>query len=235
MAGISITNVTGNSPNCNLFPSVESIAEIRVQGVGNAAEYGAPSDITTTSKSGTNDVHRAAFWYQQNRTLDARSFGQTMLRRKSAIPLAARSAARYGSRACMAARIARSSTSLGRRSVSRGRPPFRTCSVPHIAAADAARAGPSIRRSGAHLYGAPWNRARRREGSGVGSRPNRSSNAARDPSGNAGNFSGFTFLFLRKSVRLGVRPEAACGNIALLYYVGFGRESDDSRAVEDRT
>ena len=98
MAGISITNVTGNSPNCNLFPSVESIAEIRVQGVGNAAEYGAPSDITTTSKSGTNDVHRAAFWYQQNRTLDARSFGQTMLRRKSAIPLAARSLPRMDPR-----------------------------------------------------------------------------------------------------------------------------------------
>ncbi|MCC6394321.1 MAG: carboxypeptidase regulatory-like domain-containing protein, partial [Bryobacterales bacterium] len=34
MDGISTTRVTGNSPNRNLFPSVESIAEIKVQGVG---------------------------------------------------------------------------------------------------------------------------------------------------------------------------------------------------------
>ncbi len=77
--GISITNVTGNSPNRNLFPSVESIAEIRVQGVGNGAEYGAPGDITTTSKSGTNEIHGAGFWYHQNRAFDALSFGQTSL------------------------------------------------------------------------------------------------------------------------------------------------------------
>src|SRR6266436_1379049 len=77
--GISVTNVTGNSPNRNLFPSVESISEIKVQGVGNTAEYGAPGDITTTSKSGTNEFHGALFWYHQNRALDARSFGQTTL------------------------------------------------------------------------------------------------------------------------------------------------------------
>ncbi len=77
--GISVTNVTGNSPNRNLFPSVESIAEIRVQGVGNTAEYGAPGDITTVSKSGTNQLHGAGFWYHQNHALDARSFGQTVL------------------------------------------------------------------------------------------------------------------------------------------------------------
>ena len=77
--GVSVTNVTGNSPNRNLFPSVESIAEIKVQGVGNTAEYGAPGDIATISKSGTNAVHGALFWYHQNRALDARTFGQTAL------------------------------------------------------------------------------------------------------------------------------------------------------------
>jgi hypothetical protein len=77
--GISVTNVTGNSPNRNLFPSVESIAEIKVQGVGNTAEYGAPGDIATISKSGTNQLHGALFWYHQNRALDARTFGQTIL------------------------------------------------------------------------------------------------------------------------------------------------------------
>jgi outer membrane receptor protein involved in Fe transport len=82
--GISTTRVTGNSPNGNLFPSVESIGEIKVQGVGNTAEYGAPGDITTVSKGGTNDVHGALFWYHQNRALDARSFGQTTLPAKIA-------------------------------------------------------------------------------------------------------------------------------------------------------
>jgi hypothetical protein len=77
--GISITSVTGNSPNRNLFPSVESISEIRVQGVGNTAEFGAPGDITTTSKSGSNSFHGAAFWYHQNKAFDSRAFNQVRL------------------------------------------------------------------------------------------------------------------------------------------------------------
>lgn len=77
--GISITQATGNSPNRSLFPSVESIAEIRVQGVGNNAEFGQPGDVTAISKGGTNQLHGAGFWYHQNKALDARSFGQAAL------------------------------------------------------------------------------------------------------------------------------------------------------------
>jgi outer membrane receptor protein involved in Fe transport len=77
--GISTTRVTGNSPNRNLFPSVESIAEIKVQGVGNTAEYGTPGDITTVSKGGTNEFHGSAFWYHQNKALDATPFGARTL------------------------------------------------------------------------------------------------------------------------------------------------------------
>ncbi len=73
--GISTTNVTGNSPLRNAFPSAESIAEIKVQGVGNAAEYGQVGDVTTISKSGTNAYHATAFWFHQNRALDAKVFG----------------------------------------------------------------------------------------------------------------------------------------------------------------
>lgn len=73
--GISTTNVTGNSPLTQAFPSAESIAEIKVQGVGNAAEYGQVGDVTTVSKSGTNEFHGSGFWYHQNRALDARAFG----------------------------------------------------------------------------------------------------------------------------------------------------------------
>ncbi|MBY0502330.1 MAG: carboxypeptidase-like regulatory domain-containing protein [Bryobacteraceae bacterium] len=73
--GISITSVTGNSPNRNLFPSIESIGEIRVQGVGNAAEFGQPGDVTIISKGGSNNYHGALFWYHQNRAMDALTFG----------------------------------------------------------------------------------------------------------------------------------------------------------------
>jgi len=77
--GISITQMTGNSAQRNQFLSVESISEIKVQGVGNTAEFGQPGDITVASKSGSNQFHGAAFWYHQNRALDARSFGQNVL------------------------------------------------------------------------------------------------------------------------------------------------------------
>src|SRR5579863_3103038 len=52
--GISTTDTTGNQPLRNAFPSAESIAEIKVQGVGSPAEFGDPGDVTTISKSGTN-------------------------------------------------------------------------------------------------------------------------------------------------------------------------------------
>ena len=73
--GISTTNVRGNAPLTQAFPSAESIAEIKVQGVGNAAEYGQVGDVTTISKSGTNDYHATAFWFHQNRALDAKAYG----------------------------------------------------------------------------------------------------------------------------------------------------------------
>jgi hypothetical protein len=74
--GISITNVGGNAPLGNAFPSSESIAEIKVQGVGNQAEYGQVGDITVISKSGTNQLHGDLFWYSQNRALNALNFGE---------------------------------------------------------------------------------------------------------------------------------------------------------------
>ncbi|MCC6291666.1 MAG: TonB-dependent receptor [Bryobacterales bacterium] len=77
--GISITASTGNSPNRNMFLSVESISEVRVQGVGNTAEFGQPGDVTVISKGGSNAYHGALFWYHQNKALDARAYGQNVL------------------------------------------------------------------------------------------------------------------------------------------------------------
>ncbi len=73
--GISTTNVTGNSPLREAFPSIESISELRVDGVGNTAEYGQPGEITTISKSGTNQLRGDLFWYHQNRAFDATAYG----------------------------------------------------------------------------------------------------------------------------------------------------------------
>jgi carboxypeptidase family protein len=73
--GISTTNTTGNSPIRNAFPSADSLAEIKVQGVGSPAEFGDPGDVTTISKSGTNLLHGGVFWYHQNAALDAITFG----------------------------------------------------------------------------------------------------------------------------------------------------------------
>ena len=74
--GISTTSVITHVPIFDAFPSLESIAEIKVQGVGNTAEFGEMASVTTISRSGTNELHGDLFWYHQNRALDAMAFGQ---------------------------------------------------------------------------------------------------------------------------------------------------------------
>ena len=73
--GISAQNQTNNNIQGDAFPSAESIAEIRVDGVNNNAEYGQPGEITTVTKSGTNKLHGSAYEYIQNQFLDAVPFG----------------------------------------------------------------------------------------------------------------------------------------------------------------
>ena len=82
--GISTVDVTGNSPLTNAFPSQESIAEIKVQGVGSNAEFGQEGNITTVSKSGTNQFHGDLFWYSQNAALDSTPYGSNSKPRKVA-------------------------------------------------------------------------------------------------------------------------------------------------------
>jgi Carboxypeptidase regulatory-like domain/TonB dependent receptor-like, beta-barrel len=82
--GISTIDVTGNRPLSEMFPSAEGIAEMKVQGVGNNAEFGQVGDITTTSRGGGNKFHGSAFDYMQNREFDATSFGATSKPQKTA-------------------------------------------------------------------------------------------------------------------------------------------------------
>ncbi len=73
--GVSTLSIRYNGPLTEMFPSADAISEMRVQGVGNRAEYGQVGDITTTTKAGANALHGSAFEYLQNRALDATPFG----------------------------------------------------------------------------------------------------------------------------------------------------------------
>ena len=75
--GISAQSVRQNRPLIEIFPSVDSISEIKVQGVGNSAEYGSAGDITAISKSGTNVFHGSGVWNYQNAEFDSIPFGST--------------------------------------------------------------------------------------------------------------------------------------------------------------
>jgi hypothetical protein len=71
--GISTVKTTSASPITELFPSFDGIAEIRVSEINNTAEYSGISDITTISKSGTNDYHGSLYENNQVSALDARN------------------------------------------------------------------------------------------------------------------------------------------------------------------
>jgi hypothetical protein len=69
--GISTQNVRNGGPNADLFPSVESFGEFKVNTGSNNAEFGQVSDITVTSRSGTNDYHGSLFYFTQNAAFNA--------------------------------------------------------------------------------------------------------------------------------------------------------------------
>jgi hypothetical protein len=64
--GISIQNVRFGGPSTNLFPSVEGIAEFRVNTSGNSAEFAQPTDLTVVTRGGTSQFHGSGFWYFTN-------------------------------------------------------------------------------------------------------------------------------------------------------------------------
>jgi len=77
--GISSMGPRTSAPLAELFPSFNSIAEIRVSEVNNTAEFGGISDITTVSKSGNNSFHGGLFENLQNTVMNARNpFSKTV-------------------------------------------------------------------------------------------------------------------------------------------------------------
>src|SRR5580704_18509570 len=69
--GISSVSVENSGPINELFPSFNSISEIRISGSNNNAEFSGVSDVTTTSKSGTNTFHGGIFENLQHTVLTA--------------------------------------------------------------------------------------------------------------------------------------------------------------------
>jgi hypothetical protein len=64
--GISTQRIRYGGPSRELFPSVESIEEFKVAMASNSAEFMQVTDLTTTTRSGTNQFHGTAFWFNQD-------------------------------------------------------------------------------------------------------------------------------------------------------------------------
>jgi hypothetical protein len=55
----------------NIFPSIETIQEIKVSSINNPAEYPQVGDITTITKSGSNSYHGTVFWNYNGTSMNA--------------------------------------------------------------------------------------------------------------------------------------------------------------------
>ncbi len=69
--GISSVGVEYSGPVNEMFPSFNSIEEIRVSESNNSAEFGGVADITTVSKAGTNQFHGGLFENHENTVLNS--------------------------------------------------------------------------------------------------------------------------------------------------------------------
>ena len=69
--GVTLKNASGGSFIGDAFPSTESIAEIRADGVLANAEFGDPAQVVVTTKGGSNSLHGSGFWYYQDSAFDA--------------------------------------------------------------------------------------------------------------------------------------------------------------------
>jgi hypothetical protein len=69
--GISSVGVEYSGPVNEMFPSFNSIEEIRVSESNNNAEFSGVADITTVSKAGTNQFHGGLFENHENTVLNS--------------------------------------------------------------------------------------------------------------------------------------------------------------------
>ena len=69
--GISSVGVEYSGPVSEMFPSFNSIEEIRVSESNNNAEFSGVADITTVSKAGTASFHGGVFENHENSALNS--------------------------------------------------------------------------------------------------------------------------------------------------------------------
>ena len=86
--GILTTSVRRNgigAEGINIFPSIESVEEIKVSSVNNTAEYSQVGDITTISKPGTNQLRGTGFYNFNDTGLNANPnyFNKSLVRNQS--------------------------------------------------------------------------------------------------------------------------------------------------------
>ena len=75
--GISNLGMRNHDVLVDMFPSSESVREVRVSSVSNGAEYQGAANVDTISRSGENAFHGSLFEYLQNGAFDARNFYST--------------------------------------------------------------------------------------------------------------------------------------------------------------
>jgi Carboxypeptidase regulatory-like domain/TonB dependent receptor len=69
--GISSQLTRNGGASRDMFPSVESIDEFKVSAANNSAEFMQVTDVTTTTKSGTNAFKGSGFWFFQDAALNS--------------------------------------------------------------------------------------------------------------------------------------------------------------------
>jgi len=80
-SGVTVDGGSNSTPRGTTYmmiysPNVDSIAEFRVQTNAMSAEFGRTNggSISMVTKSGTNQVHGTAYWFERNREFDANDF-----------------------------------------------------------------------------------------------------------------------------------------------------------------
>ena len=69
--GISSQLTRNGGASRDMFPSVESMDEFKVSSANNSAEFMQVTDVTTTTKSGTNSFRGSGFWFFQDAALNS--------------------------------------------------------------------------------------------------------------------------------------------------------------------
>jgi hypothetical protein len=73
----SNSNIFGNQVGPMTEESLESVAELKMLSSNNSAEFPGVGTILIGSRSGTNDLHGSAYYYQSNWAFNARNFFST--------------------------------------------------------------------------------------------------------------------------------------------------------------